>query len=425
MAFFAATSWLAMIEYPRAEDRQQLGGAIAALMLALAVPRIVVAPIAGVWADRCDRRRVMMAMDAGCAAASAALCVLALSERLDLARLIALIAITRVLTTFHSAALDASYVMVVPESQLPRAHGLNQTSWSVANVLAPLLGALLGGLPAFARAHGWDGAAGSLLGRLAHGWGIAFAFDAISFALAALALVFLAIPSPAVRSAGDARSMWSDVLVGVRFLRARPALVWLVAIGAATSLLTATEGVLVPLLVKLNLGADLAERGMTFDQGYATVIAAASAGGIAGGMIITSWGGLKRRRMYGVLVPLALIGLLQVGYGLATGLAMAAVMAFAKEQATPALNAHDHTLWQTVTPPELQGRVFAVRDAAYAGTAALAMPLAGFLAGWIDPGWLFALAGAALFAVGVSQLASPYRLVLESRTAPLAEERVA
>ncbi|HEU4731242.1 MAG TPA: MFS transporter [Kofleriaceae bacterium] len=423
LSSFAATTWLATVRYPRPEDRRALAVMLAVQMLAFIVPSVVVAPLAGAWADRHDRRRTMLVMDVANTAVAAALAALAVTGRLDAARLIALITLIAILAAFHRAAFDASYVMVVPQRHLARANALVDVSWSVSNVLAPVAGVVLGGLPAAARAGAWSGA-GSALAALPDGWGLAFALDALSFACGAAALGVLRIASPA-REPAAAPPLWSDIAFGVRFVLARRPLLWLLVSFLLLNLLTAPEHVLVPLMLKVDLAGDLRARGLGFESGYALVTLAGSLGGVAGGVAIAVWSGAGRRRVLGVLVPMAAIGLGQLGYGLSTTIVLATAMAFLISALGPVTNAHSQTIWQTVTPPEVQGRVFAVRRVVAMCSMPLGMGLAGLLGGWIDPGWLLGAAGGVLAAAVAIQLASPLRHELERATAPAAVKSAA
>src|ERR671928_740915 len=63
LTFFATTIWLTQVQYPRPEQKPELAFAISASALAFALPTVFIAPIAGAWADRHDRKRTMMAMD--------------------------------------------------------------------------------------------------------------------------------------------------------------------------------------------------------------------------------------------------------------------------------------------------------------------------------------------------------------------------
>lgn len=425
LSSFAATTWLTTVAYARPEDRRTLSAMLAVQMLAFIVPNIAVAPLAGAWADRHDRRTTMLAADLANTAVSAVLAGLALTGRLDAVALIALITLVSVVAAFHRAAFDASYVMLVAEHHLSRANALVDISWSLSNVLAPLLGVVLGGLPAIGRVHAWHGAIGGAVAALPDGWGLAFALDAGSFACGAAALWLLRIPSPPRAESAATSPFWSDVLFGARFVLRRRALLWLLVSFLLLNLLTAPEHVLVPLMLRLDLAGDLRARGLTFEEGYALLTLVGSLGGIAGGVAVAVWSGLKRRRVLGVLVPMAAIGLCQLGYGLTISIVFAAVMAFLVTAFGPFTNAHSQTIWQTVTPPEVQGRVFAVRRVVAMCSMPIGMGLAGALGGWLDPGWLLGGSGAVLVAAVVSQFWNPLRHELEPAAAPGAIESVA
>src|SRR3954470_4513210 len=61
---FALTVWLTTVLYGRPDQKGQLAMDLNCIGLAYAVPAIFGAPIAGAWADRHDRKRTMMVMDA-------------------------------------------------------------------------------------------------------------------------------------------------------------------------------------------------------------------------------------------------------------------------------------------------------------------------------------------------------------------------
>ena len=117
---------------------------------------------------------------------------------------------------------------------------------------------------------------------------------------------------------------------------------------------------------------------------------------MVGGLFITAWGGLKARRVYGVVVPLIIAGVAQVAFGLSHWLYFSAAMIFIVEAMMPIMNAHSQTIWQTQTPHELQGRVFAVRRLIAQFTWPLSAALAGWAAGRFDPGNVVAVLGAIL-----------------------------
>ena len=63
LTFFSITIWLTVVRYPTEAQKPELGAALAAIGLAFGLPNVFLAPIAGAWADRHDRKRTMITMD--------------------------------------------------------------------------------------------------------------------------------------------------------------------------------------------------------------------------------------------------------------------------------------------------------------------------------------------------------------------------
>ena len=140
-----------------------------------------------------------------------------------------------------------------------------------------------------------------------------------------------------------------------------------------------------------------------------------SIGGVAGGLLISSWGGLKKRRVYGVVVAMILSGLAKIVLGLSATLFLTAAMAFIITSMLPIMNAHSQTIWQTQTPRELQGRVFAVRRLIAQFTWPLSTALAGWAGGVFNPGLVVTVLGSILVVFCVAQLFNPYLLRVEDK----------
>jgi hypothetical protein len=141
----------------------------------------------------------------------------------------------------------------------------------------------------------------------------------------------------------------------------------------------------------------------------------AGIGGVVGGVFISAWGGLKRKRVYGVVVSMIAGGLAQIVFGLSPLLYLTAAMNFIMPAMIPIMNAHSQTIWQTQTPRELQGRVFAVRRVIAQFTWPFSTALAGWLGGRFDPGLVIAVLGAILVVFCIGQLFNPYLLRVEDK----------
>jgi hypothetical protein len=106
------------------------------------------------------------------------------------------------------------------------------------------------------------------------------------------------------------------------------------------------------------------------------VLGAASGGLIVGGALMTVWRG-ARRRVDAILLPMLAQALLLMLAGLRPGAAPIAVAACLFLAAMPIISASSQAIWQDKVAPELQGRVFALRQM----IALSALPLSRLVAG--------------------------------------------
>ncbi len=428
LTVFALNIYLAQVLYPAPEQKPELALAIAAFNLAFAIPIVFGAPLAGAWADRHDRKRTMIVMDTLNGLLSVLLVVLMINNALQLWMLVVIGIVAATVAAFHGASFDTSYAMLVPEHLLARANGMMQTIWSLSGIISPVIAATLISLPALAR-QGIVPLAS--LAAVSDGTPLAIAVDAATFFVSASVLLFLHVPSPKrsdVSASGKIeKSIWADVREGALYIWHRRPLLWLLGTFTVANFAGSPEAVLTPLLVKFNLATDWSARGFTFETALALLGTMQGLGGLVGGIFISSWGGLKRKRVYGVVIPMLIGGLAQIVYGLSPFTFLSAAAAFIGTAMGPLLNAHSQAIWQTQTPRELQGRVFSVRRLIAQFTWPLSTALAGWLAGAFNPGYVIAALGVVLTLFCAVQLFNPYLLRVEDKAwlDQLAAERVA
>jgi MFS family permease len=420
LTFFAVTIWLTQVLYPDPAQKPELAAALAAVSLAFSLPTLFIAPIAGAWADRHDRKRIMIAGDATNGTLSLVLMALMATGSLQLWSLLLIMALMALASSFHGSAFDTSYAMLVPEKQLPRANGMMQTMWSLSGILSPAIAAGIISLPALARQGLLPFGLNGELAGLKDGTPIAITIDAITFFAAGATLLFLRIPSPIrtdlqKEAGGPRKSLWSDVREGALYIWHRKPLLWLLGTFTVANFAGGPVEVFMPLLLKFNLAADWAARGFTFETALALMGSAASIGGVLGGLLVSAWGGLKKRRIYGVLVPMIIGGVAQIIFGFSPLLFLSAVTAGIVTGMVPILNAHSQSIWQTQTPRELQGRVFSVRRVIAQCTWPLSTALAGLAGGFFNPGLVIAALGGFLVIFCVAQLFNPYLRRVEDK----------
>ncbi|MBI3241275.1 MAG: MFS transporter [Chloroflexi bacterium] len=414
---FAIIVWLTTTLYPTEAQKPQLAWAISALTLSFAIPAVFLAPIAGAFVDRHDRKRTMIAMDVASGLLSLGVFYLIATHQLNIIWLIIIGLLGSTFFAFHNAAFDTSYAMLVPEEKLPRANGMMQTIFSLSGILSPGIAATLIVLPTLAR-DGKLPVFASLLGQVNDGALLAIGVDAATFFFAALAPAFLFIPSPKrtdmETASGEKKSLWADVREGALYIWHRRSFLWLLGTFTVANF-TAGALVLQPLIVKFQLNADWLARGFTFESAMATLATAGSIGGVVGGVAVSAWGGLKKKRVYGVLVALIFSGLAMTVYGFSKMIFLSAAAAFMMEGLIPVMNSHSQTIWQTQTPRELQGRVFSVRRLIAQFSWPASTFLMGALASQFDPGRIIMVLGAVLAVWCVIGLFNPFLMRVEDK----------
>ena len=415
MMAFALNVYLVQGLYPAPGQKAELALALTALNLAFFIPMVCVAPFAGAFADRHDRRRTMILADLLNGFVCLVVIVLMRAGVLELWMLVLTGGVSALAGGFHFAAFDSSCAMLVPDHLLPRANGMMQTTWWSSGIVAPGLAALLMTLPALLV----PGAGQTPLDAIRDGVVICIAVNALTFAVSAAVLFAVHIPSPRRSDVGAGGklevSIWGDIRAGVLYIWHRRPLLWLLATFTLANFAGGTGRVITPLVVKFNLAADWTARGFSYETAFALVGTLSGVGGVTGGILISMWGGLKRARVYGVLVPMLLGAIGDVVFGLTSLLFVAAAAALAFCVMGPLLNAHSQTIWQTQTPRELQGRVFAVRRLIAQSTFPLGALSAGALAGLFDPGHVLAALGALLVLFCTAQLFNPYLRRVEDK----------
>ncbi|MEO5953661.1 MAG: MFS transporter, partial [Chloroflexia bacterium] len=195
----------------------------------------------------------------------------------------------------------------------------------------------------------------------------------------------------------------------------RPPLLWLLATFTVINFASTPVGVLVPLLLKFNLADDWTRNGFTFETALALLNTLGSIGGLLGGVLISVWGGLKKKRVYGVIIPIMLAGVAQIVYGLSPSILLTAAMSFAIVSLTPLMNAHSQTIWQTQVPRQLQGRVFSVRRVIAQFSAPVGTLIAGIAGASFNPGVILSILGTITVVFALAQLFNPYLLKVEDK----------
>jgi MFS transporter, DHA3 family, macrolide efflux protein len=296
---------------------------------------ILISPVAGVLIDRLDRRLVMLVADLGAGLMTLCILLLVSSDTLEIWHLYVAEALTGAFEAFQIPAYSAATTMLVSKEQYGRVSGLRSLAQSGSQVFAPAFAGIMLGIV---------GISGILL------------IDVATFCIGVLPLLFIAIPRPVVQETEKATppNIRQDILFGFRYIAARPGLVGLLIIYCGINLAAAIGwfAVLPPMVLARTGGDELA---------LGTVQAAMGIGGIIGGVLLSVWGGPKRR-IHGVLL-LGVISFLTGDFLLGAGrtVPLWALATFMGSLTVPFIIGCDRAIWQAKVAPEVQGRVFSVQ----------------------------------------------------------------
>jgi MFS family permease len=329
---------------------QRTGSVTAYSLMALAhaLPQVLFSPLAGIAADRYDRRKLMIFSDLGASLSTLAIALLMWSGHLEIWQLYALTFIGAASSAFQWPAYSAAVPQLVTEEQLGRVNGLISIGRAAAEMLAPTLAGLLVvsiGIP------------GVML----------IDFATFLFAVSMiLRIQFPALPVQQEPANAHTFSLWKDALFGWRYVLAQPGLFALLLF---IMLFNFIWGMVSALAAPLILNFSSA-------QGLGLFVTIAGTGMLTGSLVMSAWGGPKRR-IIGVVGFELLSGFFFILMGLRPILWLVALGAFGAHFTIAIIDGSNKSIWQKIVPPEIQGRVFAV----WQMVAMAATPLAYITAG--------------------------------------------
>lgn len=379
----------------------QTSGSARVLALASLVgilPRIFISPFAGALVDRWNRRIVMIVADAAIALATLVLVVIFALDIAQVWHVYVLMFIRALGGAFHWPAMQASTPLLVPDKQLSRVAGMNQTVQGLSVIVIPPLSALL---------LSWVSIQGIL------------AIDVATAILAITPLFFIVIPQPHRQATPEAvpgkakkpsskPSVLSDVAHGLRFIWGWPAFTIMITFGAIANLMANPAFSLVPLLVSGHFGGGALELGW--------LQSAFGIGVIAGGLTLSIWGGFKRRTITMYLAQaLGGLGFVIIGLLPSTALPLAVGAAFLMGFTNPILNGAMMALFQATVPAEMQGRIFTVMLSITGITTPLGLLIAGPVGDTFGVQPWFLVSGIVTSAMGIVAFFIPSLMQIEAR----------
>lgn len=296
------------------------------LLFASQGPVLFFASAGGVLSDRIHRRRLLVAVNLGCAAQAAALAIVTLTGHASVSWLIGLALVRGMLNAIEFPTRQSFLIeMVGRRADLPNAIALNSSMFNVARLIGPSLG-------------------GALI--VARGPAACFVLDAVSYAAILASLAAMRLPrreAPAMRA-----HPLAELRAGVQYVAGRPALRATLVMVAATALAGFAASVLAPVFARDVFQGDARVLGRFYS-------AMAIGSLLSAGFLSTrrSSAGLSRSISLGA----ALVALAMTGYALSPALWLSYACMVVNGAGAVLVMAGSNTLLQAHVDDDIRGRV--------------------------------------------------------------------
>lgn len=361
---------MSIIFYLTAKTNSAMVLSIATLMGFL--PQAVIGPFAGTFVDRHSRKGVMIGADLMIAATGGFLAVVSVFMELPIWLIMLVLFVRSIGNAFHSPASSAVTPLMVPQDQLTKCAGYNQTMQAAVSLISPAAAAFLYSV--------WSLSTIILL-------------DIIGAVLACSVVAVLSIPNPPICTGESQNSFFRDMKEGYFELKKNKGLFALLWIGTAYMFFFMPISALYPLM------------SMGYFRGtptHASIAEIAFAGGmLAGGILLSVWGGFKNR-IFSIGLSVLVMGVsIAISGLLPTNAFFIFVICCTVMGLTSPFYGVQNALFQEQLPPEYLGRVFSLLGSVMSFAMPLGLLCSGIFAELIGVEKWFLLCGIGIIAVAV------------------------
>ncbi len=300
------------------------------------LPFVLAGPIAGVFSDRLNRKKIIMIADFLQALATLILIIFMSMGYRELWFIFTILALRSVFQAFHQPTVNAIIPTMVPKDKLSRINGINFLFSGFVQLVAPMFAAMLLIFLSVSQAL----------------W-----IDVITFIIAIIPLIFIKIPTVHVERENkveiEKQKISKEFMDGINTLRKTPGMIVLIILSMLGNFLIQPLNVLSPYYAQKIHSATVFE--------YA-VISAGIQGGIIVGAITTS---IKKHWHHKMEWFFGMVVILMIGYGMLAfapyrffGFIFSAL--FLMGIGLPIINTIYQTILQVNIPHEKLGRVSSI-----------------------------------------------------------------
>ena len=335
------------------------------------VPTFFLSPFAGVWADRYNRKILIILSDSLIAISTLVLAILFLMGYEALWFLFLMSAIRAIGTGIQGPAVGAILPQLVPEDNLTKVNGINGSIQALIMLVAPMVSAALLTMASMEAI---------------------FFIDVVTAAIAVfILLTFLHIPIHAKAAEKQTTSYFSDLKQGFIYIQNHAFVKKFFVFFAFFFVLAAPVAFLTPLQVTRSFGDDvwrLTAIEITFSIGM-----------MLGGVFMASWGGFKNK-IHTMTLAALVMGACTFALGVVPNFWIYIIFMGIVGVAMPIFNTPSTVLLQEKVEGDYLGRVFGVLGMISTSMMPLGMLIFGPIADIIDIEWLLIGTGLLMFIQG-------------------------
>ena len=310
-----------------------------------AVPFLIASPIAGVAADRMDRKQLILVTQYALVVTTVAMGALVASGFLEVWHLFAFTLITGVAWAFVDPVRQTLVPALVPREDLMNAVALNSAAFNLTKIIGPSLGGIL---------IVFSGAAGN------------FFVQSVAYLGVLASIHWITIP-PTPPEARQSSAL-ANLKEGLVYVWSNPSVFALMATALVPRIFAVPYQTLMPVFQK-----DVLQVG---PEGLGVLLAAPGAGAMLAGLMLATLANRVRRQGVLMLVSLVSLGIVMNLFSWTTSFPMAILALIAVGGCQVFYMATTNTMLQVIVPDHLRGRVMSI----YALDRGL-MPVGALMAG--------------------------------------------
>jgi DHA3 family macrolide efflux protein-like MFS transporter len=346
------------------------------LIMALAtvfsfLPQLFVSLFAGVWADRYNRKMLIIFADAGIALFTLVLALMMSAGRQSMVAMVAVMAVRSLGGGIQTPAVNALIPQIVPEEKLMRVNSISGSVQSIVNLVAPAIG---GAVLSMAPLH------------------YVLFIDVITAVIGIAITITVKVPRMAPRLSKEKVGYFDDLKAGLRYAFGDKFLRGMLIVYCVACIMIAVPAMLNVLYVTRIYGDSYLY--LTLNE------TAFFVGAILGGVALSAWGGFKNR-LSTLALGCLVFGVFTVGMGLAPAFAIYLALMLIIGISMPMVNTPAIVLLQEVVEPQMHGRVFSLVSMASSISMPVGLLIFGPLSDVIPMQYLMIFSGVMLTALSL------------------------